>query len=303
MTNGSGVLTNLQVYNNYFHGTTGQTTTAQIFIESPGGPPSGTLNNITGAVFNNLLVQTEAGSGWNNGFIGVSNVSSTSHITLAVYNNTFYSSDVAGQAIGVLFTAARTAITLKNNIFRNARVGYGAGGSFTTDYNMYYMASFNWDGAEGGPDPFIPWKVDCSCDAHSQSGNDPLLDVTTFIPQAGSPVIGFGTNLTGLGIAALNVDKAGNPRPSIGAWDVGAYQYVKVGIADHGIWNVDYPTTSRQITPNPFTISTLIHLAKQDGLKIYDILGNSVTLSGIRENGVYFVGMELQTARKIVIIK
>jgi hypothetical protein len=31
-------------------------------------------------------------------------------------------------------------------------------------------------------------------------------------------------NLTNLGIAALNADKAGTPRPATGNWDIGAYQ-------------------------------------------------------------------------------
>ena len=47
----------------------------------------------------------------------------------------------------------------------------------------------------------------------------------TFICKTGSPAIGAGTNLTSLGIAALNVDKDGNPRPAIEPWDIGAYQY------------------------------------------------------------------------------
>jgi hypothetical protein len=224
MLDGTGVLTNLRVYNNYFHGTTGVTTTAQIFIESPGGPPSGSLTTITGAVFNNLLVQTAAGSNWSNGMIAASNVSTTSHITLQVYNNTFYASAAAGQAISALFTPARTTVTFENNILSNARIGYGTGGSFTADYNIYYMSSFNWDGAIGGANPFASWQGYCGCDAHSRNGADPLLSTTTFVPGAGSPAVGFGTNLTSLGIAALNKDRNGNTRSSAGAWTVGAYE-------------------------------------------------------------------------------
>ena len=59
---GTAVLDGLQIYNNYFHGTTGCCTTAQIFIESPGD------GNINATVYNNLLVATIAGSNWNNGF-------------------------------------------------------------------------------------------------------------------------------------------------------------------------------------------------------------------------------------------
>ncbi len=51
-----------------------------------------------------------------------------------------------------------------------------------------------------------------------------------FVPQSGSPAIGKGANLTGTcsgqatpGLGALCKDKAGNPRPASGAWDVGAF--------------------------------------------------------------------------------
>jgi hypothetical protein len=37
----------------------------------------------------------------------------------------------------------------------------------------------------------------------------------------------MGANLTGLGIAALDFDYAGLVRPTIGAWDIGAYEYAE----------------------------------------------------------------------------
>ena len=43
------------------------------------------------------------------------------------------------------------------------------------------------------------------------------------VPQAGSPVIGVGANLTSLSILTLNKDIIGNPRLPVGAWTVGAY--------------------------------------------------------------------------------
>jgi len=44
-----------------------------------------------------------------------------------------------------------------------------------------------------------------------QSGGD-------YRPNAGSPLIGAGANLTSLGIGALNSDYAGSARPAVGAW-------------------------------------------------------------------------------------
>lgn len=42
--------------------------------------------------------------------------------------------------------------------------------------------------------------------------------------QAGSPAVGNGANLSGLGIPELAVDYSGDPRPTTGAWTIGAFQ-------------------------------------------------------------------------------
>ena len=47
---------------------------------------------------------------------------------------------------------------------------------------------------------------------------------TSYDPSSSSPLIGAGTNLTDLSISALDLDFAGNQRPSSGAWDIGAYE-------------------------------------------------------------------------------
>jgi hypothetical protein len=43
--------------------------------------------------------------------------------------------------------------------------------------------------------------------------------------QSNSPCVAAGTNLSGLNLPGLNADINGNPRPSSGAWDIGAYQH------------------------------------------------------------------------------
>jgi hypothetical protein len=55
--------------------------------------------------------------------------------------------------------------------------------------------------------------------------------------------------------------------------------------------------------PNPLTVSALMQLEKQNGLRIYDLSGAPIERSSIRENGIYFVGTEVQTARKVLVIK
>jgi hypothetical protein len=63
-------------------------------------------------------------------------------------------------------------------------------------------------------------------DTHSIT-TDPKL-TSSYIPAADSPVIHAGANLTSLcgDIPALCKDKAGNPRPVSGPWDIGAFQSV-----------------------------------------------------------------------------
>jgi hypothetical protein len=55
--------------------------------------------------------------------------------------------------------------------------------------------------------------------------------------------------------------------------------------------------------PNPLTKTALVKIARQNGWKIYDLSGNLLAINHIQENGIYFVGTEIQTARKIVVLK
>jgi hypothetical protein len=53
---------------------------------------------------------------------------------------------------------------------------------------------------------------------------------------------------------------------------------------------------------NPISRSTLIQKAQKDGLKIYDLSGKPMIVNSVQGNGIYFLGTEIQTARKIVVI-
>ncbi len=215
VSTGTQVLSGLQIYNNYFHGATGVATTSQIFIESPGD------GNISGLIYNNLLVANLAGSQWNNGFIGVHG-SSVSVVTIGAYNNTFYSSTIATQQIAI-DPASGTNFTVENNLFYNSRMGYASGMTLAAGNNWYYLA----DPFTGG-DTFAKWKVDCGCDANSSSGVNPQLNLSTLAPNAGSGVIGFGAAFANMGIAALNMDKKGVARTG-NNWTVGAYNLPGAG--------------------------------------------------------------------------
>jgi hypothetical protein len=43
--------------------------------------------------------------------------------------------------------------------------------------------------------------------------------------QSNSPCVGAGMNLSGLNLPGLSADINGNPRPTSGPWDLGAYQH------------------------------------------------------------------------------
>jgi hypothetical protein len=86
--------------------------------------------------------------------------------------------------------------------------------------------SYTGPGCSSGFCTYDGWK-NLGYDVHSTTG-DPKLSGTYF-PGLDSSAIGLGENLTNLGITALNSDKAGNPRPSTGPWDIGAYEYVPGG--------------------------------------------------------------------------
>ena len=65
------------------------------------------------------------------------------------------------------------------------------------------------------------WITSSGFDSHASTANPNLTG--NFQLGSGSGAVG-GTNLSSLGIAALNVDRAGNPRPTSGSWNQGAYQ-------------------------------------------------------------------------------
>src|SRR4029077_14964698 len=80
-----------------------------------------------------------------------------------------------------------------------------------------------------GPNQFSKWQSDIGAfstggDAHILVVVSALLD-PSYKPQSGSPVIAAGANLTSLGIANLDVDKADVLRNPTGPWDAGAYQF------------------------------------------------------------------------------
>jgi hypothetical protein len=255
-----------------------------------GGGGSGISN---GNYFNNLLVADHTGDYPTTCFLGVWNAPNS-----VVYNNTIIGKS-GGYGIGF-----NNSATLKNNLVLNADVYISAGASsvFTSDKNVFYGGDREFEKGSQVFYDLAGWKG-LGYDASSLKA-DPKLS-GTFLPQAGSSVIGAGANLTGLNILALNTDLAGNPRPSSGAWDVGAYQYITTEVrrpmTDDGK-NKEY---GKIISPNPIKVVLLKqYLQKNQNLKIYDLAGNPLAEGPLKNMGVYLIRENTdQVIQKVVIIK
>ena len=200
------LISSTQTYNNYIYGNWGANLNAFIFQQGA---------QTQDYIFNNLLVDSTTTGHYGCGYIclmpnGVS-----------VLNNTVIG---PGPASGVGINVYGTNVTVENNVessMLNAAAISGSGSATVWDYNAYYnIAGNGWQ-----HNPFSTWKG-WGHDAHSL--NKPLNLSPSFSPTLTSgALIQKGANLSGLGVAPLNLDKAGVARPSLStAWDVGAYQLV-----------------------------------------------------------------------------
>lgn len=211
VTSEDAAVAGLVIRGNTIAGDFGARTTGWIFIEYY--VPSM-------LIYNNVLVATADGP--TNGMIALKGRSTVSATSPSVYNNTI----VCNGSGNAVYVDAITGSTVKNNTVSGCGSGvYLASASATgttSDYN-------DWHGLTVSPRPFrdvtgtktfAEWQA-LGYDAHSITG-DPLLTGSYGI-GAGSPAIAAGTDLSGLGITALNSDKAGVARGA--SWDIGAYQY------------------------------------------------------------------------------
>ena len=216
-----------QVYNNYIHGNLGGgSATAFIYLTTAGSPPTPT----SGIVYNNLLVCTGA-SFWGIGIaVGTTNNQVYNNTIIGAYNNSYP------------IIASGDNSTILNNLAETYQTAIGSYTLLTNsttvcDYNVYYNigninvsgpgAAFNNDFVGNVEYSWQQWQ-NAGHDPHSTT-NNPNLNAN-YYPQTPSAAIGAGTNLTSLGITALDSDKAGTSRPSSGAWGIGAYQLGMPGI-------------------------------------------------------------------------
>lgn len=202
---------NVMIYNNRFDGDSGVNITGFLYTENK-------VANI--AIFNNVfVVQSGRRMG---GMIWMGNYYD---ISPKILNNTFM-----GQGDSACIRLENnTGVTWQNNLITgcNTFLSYVQGTQAQGDFNVYEAKnpgggnySFNLNSFQ--TDSLSAWQGSAGQDGHSHYyaalsvGTDGIL-------TASSPAIGAGTNLTNLGIAALNSDASGKPRPSSGAWDAGAH--------------------------------------------------------------------------------
>jgi hypothetical protein len=215
------------IYNNLFTGIspTNSGSTALMFIGEGGSSCSASSTN-KALFFNNVIVDTgNSNSGFSSG-TGSYFYSQDCEHTLTIYNNTVV---VTNGASNACFRAANGLLTnnnwiVKNNICVGANWAYFDDGKEpkTSDFNDFFnIGNGGWQWGSSSFSSLAAWSAGTGNDSHSISANPNLNG--NFIPNLGSPVSGAGANLTSLGIAQLNVDKAGNARLATGNWDMGAF--------------------------------------------------------------------------------
>jgi hypothetical protein len=210
-----------RIYNNQFYGdfsaddASGSGVTAFIFIDDM---LAGTFY-----VYNNVGTYTHAGAGVS-AFIEVFGRGSPPAAEAYVYNNT-----MVGDEHTIVDFSARgyRTVVLQNNIFVGARSGVGIGDAttisgLTSDYNNFYGWSLGqFSNLVGGARSINYFRYQgLGYETHGLNVNPLFLSGTDFRLRPASRAIGAGINLS----SVFTTDAAGNPRPSTGAWDLGAYQ-------------------------------------------------------------------------------
>jgi hypothetical protein len=212
---------NLSIYNNLFDGNLGDCLTAYIFEESTTHVP-GEL------IFNNVFTLTNQPVG-GTGLIAVGPSSGD----IALYNNTFQCAALNSGPQAIYLNVLST-YKAKNNLVINCGTLVNVGASFAAsglDYNVYATStgSLLWRQGASYYTTFANWRSATGQDANAQYTSGSAGLDGSYKPQAGSIAIDAGTNLSGLGITALNSDKDGLSRPQGSAWDAGAYEFDQGG--------------------------------------------------------------------------
>ena len=233
--NASGVM----IYNNRFAGGGACCNTAHVYFEGTFTSPkifNNLFDNNVLAPYNHMP-SLRMGSG-----TGPQNITNP-----LIVNNTFLGGQINFSGNGNIFTGTQTTgVTIENNLITggNGLVSIQPGGSVSVINNNVYedIVTGGGSGCMFGfngicYNSFSSWKAVLPAGSGQDSAS--LMNIlpnlkifSTGYLQSSSPALGAGINLTSLGITTLNSDKAGNLRPAIGPWDIGAYQFSSGGTPD-----------------------------------------------------------------------
>lgn len=225
-----GTITSLTIYNNLFDGDMGVNITGHIYLEQA-------VNDVQ--IYNNVFLQGAGSNPDNTGIVCYCNYGATTATGGQFYDNTVIGNSTISSGNGNTCVAINqtTSMSVENNVIEGCYtlVSLNASPTFTVlDYNTYQDAGSDfsstttlcWNGASFCTTNLATWKSNSGGDAHAQLKTAAQINLSSIgQPLSGSAVIGAGTNLTSLGISALDFDKAGTARPSSGAWDAGAYEF------------------------------------------------------------------------------
>jgi hypothetical protein len=210
----------VSIYNNYIHGSISNCSqncaTAYIFVND--------ANHVYS--FNNVLV-APANQFTYNGLIFYWSPGTLQSNSLIASNTVIGGGMSAGACVSVEGDAS---MTFENNIISNCKVLVDTYSSPSTKFssmanNVYQDASLSGVFQISGDyfSTLTTWLSSLGGIA-SQAITTSLNLAANLAPLPNSVAVGAGANLSSLGIAALDYDKAGLPRPASGSWDAGAFQ-------------------------------------------------------------------------------
>jgi hypothetical protein len=233
--------TGLYIYDNYIE-VEGNNVTAPIFLEGGSGGGRTPCADKTSSiwVFNNVLWNANQTVEGGNGLLGVFSGEPR------IYNNTLIG-EAATNNICEEFNSVTEEIRYKNNLTSTCKTLVDAEkGRFDTSEMADNLWANGGDTGEAlicenpgrnayGLDDFSGWKA-CMGGSGVEEGSKSAASAKVELtgdkgtegkPEAGSPTVGTGANLTSLcgqtPEEALCQTINGTPRPGAGAWDIGAY--------------------------------------------------------------------------------
>lgn len=210
----------VSIYNNYIHGSISSCSsncgTAFIFVND--------VNHVS--TFNNVLV-AGANQFFFNGLIFYWSPGAVNSGDMIANNTVIGGTQSVGGCISMRGDAS---MVFRNNIASNCQTLLTVSTSPATSFTAISNNVFQDPAVSGvltvlnsAVSSLTSWLASIG-DTTSQTITGSLSLGANYAPQPGSPTVGKGANLTSMGMAALDSDKAGIARSSSGAWDVGAYQ-------------------------------------------------------------------------------